>query len=74
MNCPDCKHEKGNCSCLCCCSISKIGTPSGPAKMMGVINAPTLASTLASSSAIDLFQFKNGIAGSGPLGFQPGIA
>tara|TARA_B110000881_G_C18573217_1_gene516910 strand:- start:115 stop:1341 length:1227 start_codon:yes stop_codon:yes gene_type:complete len=49
-------------------------TPSGPAKMMGVINAPTLASTLASSSAIDLFQFKNGIAGSGPLGFQPGIA
>jgi hypothetical protein len=49
-------------------------TPSGPAKMMGVINAPTLASTLASSSAIDLFQFKNGIVGSGPLGFQPGIA
>jgi hypothetical protein len=49
-------------------------TPSGPAKMMGVVNAPTLASTLASSSAIDLFQFKNGISGSGPLGFQPGIA
>ncbi len=49
-------------------------TPSGPAKMMGVINAPTLASTLVSPSAIDLFQFKNGIEGSGPLGFQPGIA
>ena len=49
-------------------------TPSGPAKMMGVVNAPTLAATLASPSAIDLFQFKNGISGSGPLGFQAGIA
>lgn len=49
-------------------------TPSGPAKMMGVVNAPTSASLIANSAAVDLFQFKNGIKGSGPLGFQAGIA
>ena len=49
-------------------------TPSGPAGMMGVINAPTSANLIANSAAVDLFQFKNGIVGSGPLGFQPGIA
>ena len=49
-------------------------TPSGPAGMMGVVNAPTSASLIANSAAVDLFQFRNGIAGSGPLGFQPGIA
>ena len=49
-------------------------TPSGPAEMMGVVDAPTSASLIANSAAVDLFQFRNGIAGSGPLGFQPGIA
>ena len=49
-------------------------TPSGPASMMGVVDAPTSASLIANSAAVDLFQFRNGIAGSGPLGFQPGIA
>ena len=49
-------------------------TPSGPAEMMGVVNSPTSASLIANSAAVDLFQFKNGIAGTGPLGFQPGIA
>lgn len=49
-------------------------TPSGPAGMMGVVNSPTSASLIANSAAVDLFQFKNGIAGTGPLGFQPGIA
>jgi len=49
-------------------------TPSGPANMMGVIDSPALASTLKSPSAIDLFQFSNGIKGSGPVGFQAGIA
>lgn len=49
-------------------------TPSGPAGMMGVIDAPTSASLIANSAAVDLLQFKNGITGSGPLGFQPGIA
>ena len=42
--------------------------------MMGVTYAPTSASLIANSAAVDLFQFKNGITGSGPLGFQPGIA
>ena len=49
-------------------------TPSGPAAMMGVVDAPTSASLLANSAAVDLFQFMNGIKGSGPLGFQAGIA
>ena len=49
-------------------------TPSGPAGMMGVVDAPTSAALIANSAAVDLFQFRNGITGSGPLGFQPGIA
>jgi len=49
-------------------------TPSGPAEMMGVTNAPTSASLIANSAAVDLYQFTNGIKGSGPLGFQAGIA
>ncbi len=49
-------------------------TPSGPAEMMGVVDAPTSASLIANSAAVDLFQFGNGITGSGPMGFQPGIA
>lgn len=49
-------------------------TPSGPANGMGVVNAPTSAALIANSAAVDLFQFRNGIEGSGPLGFQPGIA
>jgi hypothetical protein len=49
-------------------------TPSGPAGMMGVVDAPTSASLIANSAAVDLFQFANGITGSGPMGFQPGIA
>ncbi|KAG2475601.1 MAG: hypothetical protein NPMRIOTA_120016 [Nitrosopumilales archaeon] len=49
-------------------------TPTGPADMMGVVDAPKLAQTFATAASVDLFQFKNGIKGSGPLGFQPGIA
>ncbi|RDJ31149.1 MAG: hypothetical protein DWQ18_03795 [Crenarchaeota archaeon] len=49
-------------------------TPSGPAEMMGVVYSPTSASLLANSGAVDLFQFMNGLKGTGPLGFQPGIA
>jgi len=49
-------------------------TPSGPANMMGVVTADTSAALIANSAAVDLYQFANGIAGSGPLGFQPGIA
>ena len=49
-------------------------TPSGPANMMGVTSAPTSASLIANAAAVDLYQFKNGLQGSGPLGFQAGIA
>ena len=49
-------------------------TPSTPAKTMGVVSSPSSANLIAHSGAVDLFQFKNGIIGSGPLGFQPGIA
>ena len=49
-------------------------TPSGPAETMGVTSSPVLSNLIANSGAVDLFQFKNGIKGTGPLGFQPGIA
>ncbi len=49
-------------------------TPKGPAEMMGVVYAPTSANLITNSAAVDLFQFMDGIKGSGPLGFQPGIA
>jgi hypothetical protein len=49
-------------------------TPSDPAEMMGITSALTSASLIANSAAVDLFQFTNGIKGSGPMGFQPGIA
>lgn len=49
-------------------------TPSASAQMMGVTYSPTSSELIANSAAVDLFQFKNGIKGSGPMGFQPGIA
>ena len=49
-------------------------TPSGPAETMGVVSSPSSANLIINSGAVDLFQFKNGIKGSGPLGFQSGIA
>ena len=49
-------------------------TPIGPAKLMGVVHSPTLSNLLTHSSVTDLFQFKNGIKGSGSLGFQPEIS
>ena len=49
-------------------------TPSGPAETMGIVSSPSSANLIINSGAVDLFQFKNGIKGSGPLGFQPGIA
>ncbi len=40
---------------------------------MGVASSPTSTNLITHSGAVDLFQFKNGIQGSGPLGFQAGI-
>jgi hypothetical protein len=49
-------------------------TPIGPAELMGVVYSPTNSDLLTHSSITDLFQFKNGIKGSGSLGFQPTIS
>ncbi len=44
-----------------------------PAMMMGVTLANKTQATLTSSASSDLFQFGNGIKGTGPMGFQAGI-
>ena len=49
-------------------------TPSGPAEMMGVPFSPSSIYSITNSSTSDLFQFQNGIKGSGSLGFQPSIS
>lgn len=49
-------------------------TPTRSAQMMGVTDAPTAANLIDKVAAADLFQFSNGIKGSGPVGFQAGIA
>jgi len=48
-------------------------TPADPAMMMGVTFAPNDAKLISSPAVVDLFQFMNGIKGSGPMGFQAGI-
>jgi len=48
-------------------------TPEMPATMMGVTNVPLDEKIALSPAAVDLFQFMNGINGSGPMGFQAGI-
>ena len=45
-------------------------TPSGPAKLMGVPFSPSSENLIINSSKSDLFQFKNGIKSSGPLGLS----
>jgi len=44
-----------------------------PADALGVIFANKTQATISTSSAADLYQFSNGITGSGPLGFQSGV-
>ena len=48
-------------------------TPETPAGMMGVSSVPLNEKLASSPVAVDLFQFMNGINGSGPMGFQAGI-
>ena len=48
-------------------------TPKIPADMMGVANVPSNEKLASTPVAVDLFQFTNGINGSGPMGFQAGI-
>jgi hypothetical protein len=47
--------------------------PEMPANMMGVVFAPSDEKLTTNSVAVDLTQFTNGINGTGPMGFQPGI-
>jgi hypothetical protein len=48
-------------------------TPEMQSTMMGVTNVPLDEKLASSAAAVDLFQFMNGIKGSGPMGFQAGI-
>ena len=48
-------------------------TPEMPANMMGVVYAPSDEKLAATPAALELTQFTNGINGTGPMGFQPGI-
>lgn len=48
-------------------------TPEMPATMMGAVHVPLEEQLASTPVAVDLFQFMNGINGTGPMGFQPGI-
>lgn len=48
-------------------------TPTAPADLMGVIDTPSSTKLVSDSIVSDLYQFKNGLTGSGALGFQPQI-
>jgi hypothetical protein len=48
-------------------------TPEMPAAMMGVPSVPFDEKLASTPVAVDLFQFMNGINGTGPMGFQAGI-
>ncbi len=45
-----------------------------PSDALGIIFVNKTQATLSTSSSADLYQFSNGIQGSGPLGFQSGVA
>ena len=49
-------------------------TPVGTAEKIGVISVSSYTEFIFNSTQSDLFYFKNGIVGSGPLRFQPVIA
>jgi len=55
-------------------SIVTDATPVGPALSLGVTNVAKNAALVSNAAAVDVFHFRNGIEGSGPLGFQAGIA
>ena len=53
--------------------IATDASQKGPADMLGIIFANKTQNTISTSSSSDLYQFSNGIVGSGPLGFQSGV-
>jgi hypothetical protein len=54
--------------------IATDASQKGPADALGIVLASTTQATIPTSSSADLYQFSNGIIGSGPLGFQSGVA
>lgn len=48
-------------------------TPADSARIMGIAHSPLTSELISNSTSVDLFQFKNGIKGTGPTGFQPVI-
>ena len=54
--------------------IATDGIPSTIAEMMGTTYTPTYSEFESNPAIIDMFHFKNGIKGNGPLGFQSGIS
>jgi len=53
--------------------IATDASQKGPADMLGIVFANMTQNTISTSAAADLYQFSNGIVGSGPLGFQSGV-
>ncbi len=53
--------------------IATDASQKGPADALGIVFANKTQATFPTSSAADLYQFSNGIKGSGPLGFQSGV-
>jgi len=49
-------------------------TPNDPSKIMGIVYSPLISQLTSNSTSVDLFQFRNGIKGSSPTGFQPTIS
>lgn len=48
-------------------------TPVGPANLLGVPDSPKLANVLSNSIVSEMYQFKNGVKGPGPLGYQASV-
>ncbi|WP_100182931.1 DUF7482 domain-containing protein [Candidatus Nitrosotenuis aquarius] len=48
-------------------------TPKGPADIMKVPVSGKLAKVATSNAISEMYQFKNGVKGAGPLGFQPSV-
>ena len=53
--------------------IATDASQKGPSDALGIVWTNKTQNTLSTSAAADLYQFSNGIAGSGPLGYQSGI-
>jgi hypothetical protein len=53
--------------------IATDASQKGAADALGIVLANTTLATISTSSSSDLYQFSNGITGSGPLGFQSGV-